>query len=238
MATFVLVPGAWSGAWAYQWLAPHLREHDHRVHAVALSGVGERVDLAHPGITLDTHITDVVTALDFADLRNVILVGGSYGGMIITGVADQVPERLAQVVYLDAAVPDDGQSSYDIWPDGAEVQATDQQEAEAAGTPGFLPPPLAWIEDVVTNVDVRTTVLARLTPHPLATLTQPIRLTNPNAARVPRTYMHCTVTSEPDPPYLARIHADPEWHYVALPFDHLAVLTAPRETAEALRALV
>lgn len=238
MATFVLVPGAWCGAWAWQWLAPYLRDAGHDVHAVALSGLGERVDLVHPGITLDTHITDVVTALEFANLRDVILVGGSYGGMIIAGVTDQIPERLAQVIYLDAMVPDDGQSFYDAFSDGAEAQASDQQEAEAAGTPGFLPTPVAWIEEAVTDVAVRTVMLARMTPHPLATWTQPIRLTTPNTAQVPRTYIFCTVTSEPDPPYLTRIRADPNWHYVEIPFDHLAPVTAPRETAESLHALV
>ena len=120
MATFVLVTGSWGGAWVWQWLTPYLRDAGHEVHAVALSGLGERVDLAHPGITLDTHITDVVTALEFADLRNVILVGSSYAGMVVAGVVDRIPERLAQVIYLDATVPADGQSFYDAWPDGAE----------------------------------------------------------------------------------------------------------------------
>ena len=237
MATFALVPGAWGGAWAWQWLVPHLRDRGHEVHSVALSGLGERVDLAHAGITLDTHITDVVTALAFADLRDVILVGTSYGGMIIAGVTDQVPERLAQVIYLDATVPADGQSFYDAWLGGAEMQASEQQEAEAAGTPGFLPPPVGWIEEAVADAAIRTVMLTRLTPHPLATWTQPIRLTNPNAARVPHTYICCTVTSEPDPPYLTRIRADPDWNYVEIPFDHLAPVTAPRETAMALAAL-
>ena len=141
MATFVLVPGAWCGAWSWQWVDPFLRDAGHVVHPVALSGMGERVDLAHPGITLDTHITDVVTALEFADLREVILVGESYAGMIITGVTDRVPERLAQVIYLDAVVPEDGQSYFDLWPDGAEMREDARQAAEAAGTPGLLPPP-------------------------------------------------------------------------------------------------
>src|SRR4051794_24266168 len=100
MATFVIVPGAWSGAWVWQWLASALRDAGHQAHSVALSGLDERVDLASLGIDLNTHITDVVTALEFADLRDVVLVGGSYAGMIITGVADRVPERLSQVIYL------------------------------------------------------------------------------------------------------------------------------------------
>ena len=237
MATFVIVPGAWSGAWVWQWLAPYLRDAGHQVHLTALSGLGERVDLAYPGINLDTHVADVVTALEFADLRDFILVGGSYAGMIITGVADRVPDRLAQVIYLDATVPEDGQSFYDAWPDGAESQVAERQEAEAAGTPGYLPPPLGWIEAAVTDATVRSVMLARLTPHPLATFAQPIRLTNPARARVPRAYIHCTITDGPEPPFFARVRADPSWRYAELPFDHLGPLSHPRETAEALIAL-
>jgi pimeloyl-ACP methyl ester carboxylesterase len=238
MATFVLVPGAWSGAWAWQWLTPFLRDAGHAVHPVTLSGLGERVDLAHAGITLDTHITDVVTALEFADLRDVTLVGGSYAGMVIAGVADRVPQRLAQVIYLDAVVPEDGQSSYDPWPDGVEVAAADKQQAEAAGTPGWVPPPLEWIKAAVTDEVVRTCMLARLTPHPLATFAQPIRLTIPEAARVPHAYIHGSITNDPTPPFLDRVRADPRWRYREIPFDHLAAVTAPRETAEALLALL
>jgi pimeloyl-ACP methyl ester carboxylesterase len=238
MATFVLVPGAWGGRWAWQWLAPYLRDAGHGVHPIALSGIGERIDLAHAGITLDTHITDVVTALEFADLRDVTLVGTSYAGMIIAGVTDRVPERLAQVIYLDATIPEDGQSYYDAWPDGAEVQVTDQQEAEVAKTPGFLPPPLGWIAEGVSNEAVRTVMLARLTPHPLATFAQPIRLGNADATRVPHAYVHCTATDAPEPLFLARIRTDSAWRYREIPFDHLAPVAAPRETAEALLALL
>lgn len=238
MATFVIVPGAWCGAWVWQWLASALRDAGHQAHSVALSGLGERVDLAYPGIDLNTHITDVVTALEFADLRDVVLVGGSYAGMIITGVADRVPDRLAQVIYLDATVPEDGQSFYDAWGDGEEVRTSEWQETENAGTPGFLPPPLGWVASAVTDATVRSVMLERLTPHPLATHAQPIRLTNPERAHVPHAYVRCTVGDGSEPPFLARIQDDPRWRYVELPFDHLGPLSHPRETAEALIALV
>jgi pimeloyl-ACP methyl ester carboxylesterase len=238
MATLVIVPGAWSGAWVWQWLTPYLRDAGHQVHLVALSGIGERADLAHPGINLDTHITDVVTALEFADLRDVVLVGGSYAGMVITGVADRVPDRLAQVIYLDATVPEDGQSLYDAWGDDEAVRAAERQEAEAAGTPGFLPIPRAWMEAAIADMAIRSVMLERLTPHPLATFAQPIRLTNPDRTHVPHAFIHCAVTDGPEPPFLARVRADPNWRYVEIPFDHLAPITAPRETAAALLELV
>jgi pimeloyl-ACP methyl ester carboxylesterase len=238
MATFVLVQGAWCGAWVWQWVTPYIRDARHQVHAITLSGLGERVDLAAAGITLDTHITDVVTALEFADLRDVTLVGWSYGGMVIAGVADRVPERLAQVIHLDAYVPEDGQSSYDV----DRERDPDLAAVEAAGTPGFIPPPLGWIEkESVMDEAVRAVLLARMTPHPLATFAQPIRLTNPDAATVPRAYVRCIAgrdPADPEPAYLARIRADPAWRYREIPFDHVAPVTAPRETAAALLALV
>jgi pimeloyl-ACP methyl ester carboxylesterase len=238
MATFVLVPGAWGGRWGWQWLAPYLREAGHRVHPITLSGLGERIDLAHAGITLDTHITDVVTALEFADLSDGILVGHSYAGMVITGVADRVPERLAQVVYLDATVPENGQSFYDVWPEDRDA---DLAAAEAAGTPGFVPAPLGWIEEAVTDEAVRAVLLERMTPHPLATFAQPIHLSRPDAATVPRAHVRCVAgrdPADPQPAFLARVQSDPAWRYVEIPFDHLAPVAAPRETAAALLALL
>jgi pimeloyl-ACP methyl ester carboxylesterase len=238
MATFVLVPGAWGGAWAWQWLVPFLRAAGHEAHPITLSGLGDRIDLAHEGIDLDAHITDVVTALELADLHDVVLVGTSYAGMVIAGVADRIPRRLAQVIYLDATVPEDGQCFYDAWPDGVEVAAADKQQAEAAGTPGWVPPPLEWVAEAIADEAVRACMLARMTPHPLATCAQAIRFTSSDAVRVPRAYIHCAITSEPEPPFLARVRADRTWRYAEIPCDHLAPVTAPRETAEALLALV
>jgi pimeloyl-ACP methyl ester carboxylesterase len=209
------------------------------VHPITLSGLGERVDLAHPGINLDTHIMDVVTALEFADLCDVTLVGHSYAGMVIAGVVDQVPERLAQVIYLDAVVPEVGQSSYDADPEGETYRIADQQEAEAAGTPGFLPPPRERIEEVIPDDRIRTIMLTQMTPHPLAAFAQPVRISNPNVAEaVPHAYVRCTITDDPEPTFLARVQSDPAWRYVEIPFGHLAPVTAPRETAEALLALL
>lgn len=108
MTTFVLVHGAWLGGWAWKHVTPRLRMAGHEVFAPTLTGLGERVHLAHPGVGLETHIQDVVNVLVFEDLQQVTLVGHSYGGIVITSVADRTPERLAQLVYLDAFVPEDG----------------------------------------------------------------------------------------------------------------------------------
>src|ERR1700704_4435677 len=114
MSTYVLVPGGAHGGWCYTKVADILRDAGHAVHALTLTGVGERSHLLRPGIDLDVHITDVVNALFYGDLRDVILVGHSYGGMVITGVADRAADRIGKLVYLDAANPRNGQSLVDV----------------------------------------------------------------------------------------------------------------------------
>src|SRR4051812_8081549 len=108
MATFVLVHGAWHGGWCWRKLTPLLRAAEHAVYTPTLTGLGERAHLGGPDVGLATHVRDVVTVLWYEDLSGVVLVGHSYGGMVIGGVADQVPERLAHLVYLDAYVPEPG----------------------------------------------------------------------------------------------------------------------------------
>jgi pimeloyl-ACP methyl ester carboxylesterase len=241
MATFVLVPGGWSGGWIWGKLSPPLRAAGHDVYTPTLTGLGERVHLAHAGIDLETHITDIVNVLEYDELQDVILVGWSYGGMVITGVADRVPERLAHLVYLDAIVPEDGQSEYDADPHGVARHAAEREEAAMAGTPGFQPIPEAYIRARVADEIDLAWLLAKMTPHPLATFAQPVRLRNPVAKGIPRTYIFCTegkeagfqtvVTAE-------RIRADPGWRYWELADSHMAPVTAPHETAELLLTLV
>jgi pimeloyl-ACP methyl ester carboxylesterase len=119
MATFVIVHGAWSGGHAWRWLRPLLRTAGHEVFTPALTGLGERSHLASAQVDLDTHIRDVLGVLEFEDLDQVVLVGHSYGGVVITGVADRMPQRVAQLVYLDAEVPADGQCEFDLLAPGS-----------------------------------------------------------------------------------------------------------------------
>ena len=113
MATFVLVHGGWAGGWQWREVAGLLRAAGHEVFTPTLTGLGERVHLANPDIGLDTHIQDILMVLEYEELRDVILVGYSYSGMVITGVAELAPERISQLIYLDAFVPQDGQSMLD-----------------------------------------------------------------------------------------------------------------------------
>ncbi|HEY8741909.1 MAG TPA: alpha/beta hydrolase, partial [Chloroflexota bacterium] len=120
MAVYVTVSGSHGGAWGLTQLRAAIRAAGHELVATTLTGLGERVHLARPDINLDTHIQDVVNVLSYEDLQQAVLVGSSYGGMVITGVADRVPERLAHVVYVDAMVPRDGEAVADLFPERRE----------------------------------------------------------------------------------------------------------------------
>src|SRR5215212_6950588 len=128
MATYVLVGGAWLGGWVWQRVARPLRAQGHDVYPVTLTGLGERAHLARPEIDLETHITDVINTVEYEDLSDVLLVGHSYAGIVVTGVADRIGERLAQLVYLDSAPFADGESFLAVSP--SEEQAETRQQVE------------------------------------------------------------------------------------------------------------
>jgi pimeloyl-ACP methyl ester carboxylesterase len=245
MATVVLVPGAFCGGWAWKKVIPLLRAAGHDVYATTGTGLGDRVHLASPSVDLDTHIMDVVNVLEFEELTEVTLVGWSYGGTIITGVAERVPERLAQLVYLDASVPADGENHYDTWGASDEVRAADRTAAEAAGHPGFFGVPTgdfadlirSWIPDPADQA----WFFSKLTPHPIATYSQPLRLGNPRAAALPRAFILCT-EGKAATDYLVRtatqLRSAPGWRYRQLADTHDAPVNVPQETADVLLSLI
>lgn len=219
MALFVIVHGGFAGGWAFQPIARYMRANGHEVYTPTLTGIGERVHLAHPDVDLDLHIQDVVNVLEFEDLHEVVLVGGSYGGMVVTGVADRIPQRIAQVIYLDAFVPKDGQSTVDL--DSVRRGTTEYRYPVVDGWRVRLQPPLP-----------------RATDQPLKTFTQPIRLTNPPAAlHLPRTYVRFTQTEPPIWPGAAEQARAAGWRYRELNVGHEAVLTHPQEVADLLMEL-
>jgi len=251
-STFVLVPGQWTGAFVWHKVAPLLRDAGHDVYPVTCTGLGDRVHLASPTIDLDTHITDVVNTIEYADLHDVILVGHSYAGMIITGVAERIPERLAQVVYLDADVPTDGQNSYDVLVD-PEVRnselITDITGGVEAGMPGFRPvfPGVEeWLRGAITDPAEADWFIAKLVPHPELSNLQPVKLGNPAAAALPRAFILCTGDKDlkADPqtdPYVLtveRVRSDPQWRVIELDNNHMVNLNDPEGTAEALLSLL
>jgi pimeloyl-ACP methyl ester carboxylesterase len=232
MATFVIVHGAWGGAWAWNRLVtPRLRQAGHAVYAVTLTGLGERGHLATPEVGLSTHIEDVVNVLVCEDLHDVILVGHSYGGMVITGVADRAPERLAQLVYLDAAVPADGQAAADQW--GPERRRELTERAAREGDGWRLPPGDMQGDDPPEIVAWAT---PRRRPQPLLTFTEPLRLTRGETA-LPRAYVYCAGGKDPAGPQAARaarVKADPRWRFYELACGHNLHYSAPDETVAIL----
>jgi pimeloyl-ACP methyl ester carboxylesterase len=238
MATFVLVHGTHAGGWMWQRLAPLLREAGHDVHSPTWTGLGERVHLARPDVGLETYVQDVANVLRFEDLRAVVLVGSSFGGMDVAGAADRVPERLARLVYLDATVPEDGQSAADAWADGWEWLAAEREAAAAADSPDDWPVPTDYVRQMVSDEADQAWLLERFVPQPFAALAQPVALRNPAAAAIPRTYVRCTEEAEPEEPYVARARTQPGWDYRELAANHFAPFVAPHQTAELLLSLV
>ena len=231
MATFVLVHGAWHGGWCWRKLTPRLRAAGHEVLTPTLTGLGERVHLAHAEIGLSLHIEDIVNVLEFEGLRDVTLVGHDYGGMIITGVAGRRPETIARLVYLDGLVPEDGESAFDCLP-GARRQF---EEAAGALGDGWAVPPLdprtlglvdaadiAWLEE-------------RLTPMPLRAYQDRLLIVDPRAASLPADFIRCTeFPAFAGAGETARARG---WAYHELATGHDAMVTAPAELAALLLRL-
>ncbi|MES2244316.1 MAG: alpha/beta hydrolase family protein [Pseudomonadota bacterium] len=187
MANFVLVHGAWHGGWCWQRVTLALQQQGHRVHAVTLTGLGERAHLLAPGITLDTHIDDVVSAIEVEELHDVILAVHSYAGMIGTAVADRLGKHLKHLVYVDAVVPKPGES----W-SSTQSAATQQQRLSAAqaSTRFSFPPPDPEVFGL-HDAD-HAWVKRRQTPHPGNTYQAPLDFDIKRVAAIPRTFVNCT----------------------------------------------
>jgi pimeloyl-ACP methyl ester carboxylesterase len=166
MSTYLLVPGAWLGGWCWKYVALDLRAAGHTVIPATLSGLGERAHMLSRQIDLDTHISDIVGLFEYRDLHDVILVGHSYGGMVVTGVAEQVPDRIRRLVYLDASMPRDGESNDDVI--GPKMAAQLRASAMSEGD-GWKVPPAPYVVGRMSEHPLREWVAARLTPHPLWT---------------------------------------------------------------------
>lgn len=194
MATFVLVHGGGHGGWCYQAVARLLRAAGHEVYTPTLTGLGEREHLLRADIDLDLQITDVVKLLEFEDLRDVILVGHSYGGMVITGIADRATDRIGHRVYLDAAYPTDGQSLVDHA--GPMMLAARQFGKTVDGIELVLfPSPEMPRFYGVTDESQIAWMAPKLTPHPWKCFEQKLWLTNEAAMRaVPESHIICTST--------------------------------------------
>lgn len=200
MATYVLVHGGGHGGWCYQRVARILRSAKHDVHTPTMTGLGERSHLIRADIDLDLHIRDILAVLHYEDLSDVILVGHSYGGMVITGVADRATERIGHIVFLDAVNPVNGESLAELAAplmNAARSEARVIDGVELALFPGTGPMPHYG----VTDPDDIAWMEQRLTPHPWKCFEQPLRLTNEAALQeIPQTHILCPATRRARPP--------------------------------------
>lgn len=224
MATYVLVHGAWHSGAAWDRVVPLLTDAGHRVLTPTLTGHGATRDQLTPSVGLDTYVDDIAAVL--ADLHDVILVGHSYAGMVVSGAANLVPERLAHLVYLDAMVPVHGETAVDVMPMIAGM-------LDGAGDSWRIPPLPVDFLGVTDPADVAW-LSTMLTDEPALCYRQPVRMDNPALATVPRTHIHCVGGPQPDGARRRIPAADPLW---TLDTGHDCMITAPAALAELLLKL-
>jgi pimeloyl-ACP methyl ester carboxylesterase len=217
MATFVLIPGMCHGGWCFEELTERLRGHGHRAYPLTLTGLSERSHLLHGTVNLDTHIQDVTALLAAENVQDAVLVGHSYGGMVITGAADRLLGRVRALVYLDAVVPEDGDSCWSL------VSERERQ----------------WYTDVVENgYAVRTLPFfdARATPHPLASLLQPLSRPEGRAHGPRQVYVYAAAWDGESPftPVYQRLREDSGWTTHALDSGHNLMRDAPGDLLKIL----
>ena len=226
--TYVLVHGGFHGGWAWQEVAARLRESGAVVYTPTLTGLGDRAHMAQPNVGLGVHVQDIVAMLEFEDLRDVILVGHSYSGMVITGVAAAVPGRVKSLVYCDAAIPESGQSFFD-----------------AIAFPGSLPPGMTMLEPFspqffgVTDPAQIAFVGARLRPQPLASFQEPLSFNWEALANISKVYIHCAGEWSDKAsflPFRAKAQAR-SWTYFEVAAGHDVMITAPQELSSILLRL-
>jgi pimeloyl-ACP methyl ester carboxylesterase len=219
--TYVIVHGAWAGGWEHKKLAEALEADGHKVYRVTLTGQGERSHLASPDIGLSVHIQDVVNFIEWEDLHDVVLVGHSYGGMVITGVADRVANRLKHVIYLDAFLPENGESAYTS-------MTPDAQSHRMPAVNGFI-----------SLGDQSGNPVPHIVPQSEKTFSEPIKLEHQDVARrIPTTYI-LTVDPGKKPeqdmffPYYERAK-DRGWKLQIMEGTHVVHINQPKETARRL----
>jgi len=233
--TYVLVHGAYGGGWIWRDVAEGLRTLGHAAWTPTLTGLGERAYLLSRQVTVNTHIQDVAGLIEAEELKGVILVGHSYGGMVVTGVADRVPDRIQHIVYLDALIPEDGDTAFAILPpdlaDSRRTAAREQGRGVALPVPG----PDAF---PIPDGRAKDWFMRRLCPHPVGTYDSPIRLTRPAGAGRPVTYVSYT-----NPPLASiepsrqRARAKPGWRYLELAVPHDVEVPTPEKVVELLAGM-
>lgn len=230
MGTFLLLHGAWHGGWVWGRVATRLRAAGHHVVAPTLTGVSDRAHLVHPGVGLGTHVHDVLALLDAEDLHDVVLVGHSYAGQVVTAVADRRPDRVARRVYLDAFTGRHGEAAIDLLP--AAVAEHYRSAVDGPGQGWLIPVRSLEVLGVTDPADLAW-LTPRLTAHPWLTYTEPLDLSGAQAG-VPAVFVECTDWMRAFRPHADRARAA-GWPVHELATGHEAMVTAPEALAALLR---
>ena len=230
MTAFVLVHGAWAGAHGWRHVRRLLAAAGHEVFTPSLTGIGERVHLASPQVDLTTHVNDVVNQVMFEDLRDIVLVGYSYGGVVVTGAAEHIHDRIRELVFLDAFVPSDGDSAFD-------ALGISGSNVVGLGDAWLVPPPARDYDDAVEAAWQRP----RRVDHPVRCFTEPVRVTRPLEDRAfGLTYIKASAEPRDTPSGAAfweagqRAKASPRWRYEEIDSNHMVASNRPAELAQLL----
>ncbi len=238
--TFVLVHGAWHGGWCWRDVKSILESQGHRVFTPTLSGLGERAHLMSPNISLQTHVSDILGVIESEELNEFVLVGHSYGGMVITGVADIVKDQISHIVYLDAALPKHGEAMMTQGPTKTADELRQQKvflESLSNDGVSMLEPEPALFGISKNDKNMTAWVKRRLTPHPLRTWSDPISIENGGPEGIPGTYIICTTPALQGTSfsYHANIlSSQPNWTVIELATGHDAMITAPTALSDLL----
>lgn len=229
MADFLLVHGGWMGGWCYKRVAKLLRSQGHEVYTPTNTGVGERAHLYDPSINLDTHVEDIMNVIEWEDLDDFVLVGHSYGGMIITVVADRIPERIRTLVYVDAFVPENGKCQFDYLPQREEEMRKDAEAHQNGISP--IPP-----EVFMVNQDDVPLVKSKCVRHPIHTFDQPVKLCGGlSRLRNKRVFVSALNYGGAFKQFYDVLKADPNWRtYAIANCGHMIMLDQPAELAGVL----
>lgn len=235
MATFVLVHGAWQGGWCWRRVATLLRQSGHEVFTPTLTGLGERSHLLSERIDLETHIEDLIAVLRCEEMSEVVLCGHSYGGMVITGVADRATDIVSSLVYLDALVPADGQCVLDLLPPKA--VSSIETNSKSKGSVKLIAPSPA--EAFGVSLPDQAWVNRHCVDHPLKTFEQPIRLEESWKQVRRHVYIYATGWSPGvGKPFFEQFQEDEAWQVLPISCGHYVMIDMPKELAQILIASI
>jgi pimeloyl-ACP methyl ester carboxylesterase len=233
--TYVLVHGAYGGGWIWRDVAEGLCRQGHRVWTPTQTGLGERAHLMSRQITVETHIQDVANVIETEELNNVILVGHSYGGMAVTGVADRMTDRIRHIVYLDALIPEDGETAFKILPAGLEDSRRKVAREQGGGVAIPVPGPEAF---PIPDGPGKDWFMRRLRPHPIGTYESPVRLSKPAGAGLQVTYVAYTNPALGSvEPSRQRARTKAGWRYIEMPVPHDVEIPSPEKVVKLLAGI-